>query len=183
MFTIEQKKTLLLLARQSIECRFSKESVLFPDDIAFQAHRGIFVTLHKKGELRGCIGYIKGFKDLVQSIYEMAQSAAFKDPRFSPIKDDELKEIEIEISVLSDMILVSNTQDILIGRDGLLLIHPYGSGLLLPQVPVEWNWDLPTFLVQLCHKALLPADSWMDDKAKLYRFSAEIFSESDQISD
>jgi len=183
MFTEEQKQELLALARQSIETRFTKEAIFYPDDEAFSIQTGIFVTLHKHGELRGCIGYIKGFKDLVPSIVEMARAAAFQDPRFPTVKQEELKDIAIEISILSKMLLVMDTDEIEIGRDGLLLNHPYGSGLLLPQVPVEWNWDLPTFLNQICYKAGLPAGSWKDDKAQLYRFSAEIFSEDKQNSD
>ena len=183
MFSEKQRKELLALARQSIETKFSKEIIIYPDDQAYNVQRGVFVTLHKHGELRGCIGYIKGFKDLVPSIVEMARAAAFQDPRFPQVKENELKDISIEISVLSPMQLILDTNEIEIGRDGLLLNHPYGSGLLLPQVPVEWNWDLPTFLNQICYKAGLSAGSWKDDKAQLYRFSAEIFSESEQNSD
>ncbi len=183
MFSEKQRKELLALARQSIETKFSKDFIIYPDDEAFSIQMGVFVTLHKHGELRGCIGYIKGFKDLVPSIVEMARAAAFQDPRFPQVKENELPDITIEISVLSPMQLVLDTNEIEIGRDGLLLNHPYGSGLLLPQVPVEWNWDLPTYLNQICYKAGLPAGSWKDDKAQLYRFSAEIFSESEQNSD
>lgn len=183
MFNEKQKKELLALARQAIETRFTKDVIIYPDDEAYNIQSGIFVTLHKHGELRGCIGYIKGFKDLVPSIVEMARAAAFQDPRFPKVREDELKELRIEISVLSKLLLVLDTSEIEIGRDGLLLNHPYGSGLLLPQVPVEWNWDLSTFLNQICYKAGLPAGSWKDDKAQLYRFSAEIFSESEQNSD
>lgn len=183
MFTIEQQKELLLLARKSIESRFTKEPLIYPDDKDYKIQRGLFVTLHKHGELRGCIGYIKGFKDLIPSIIEMAQSAAFHDPRFNSVKQDELKDINLEISVLSDMIVVEDINEIKIGRDGLFLTHPYGSGLLLPQVPLEWNWDLPTFLQQICYKAGLPVNSWKDDKAELFRFSADIFHEGQENSD
>jgi AmmeMemoRadiSam system protein A len=183
MFSETQKKELLALARQAIASRFNKEPVIYPDDEAFSISRGVFVTLHKKRELRGCIGYIKGFKDLVPSIVEMSQSAAFQDPRFPHVKQEELAAITIEISVLSEMELVNEISDIVIGRDGLFLNHPYGSGLLLPQVPVEWNWDLATFLREICYKAGLVPDSWKDEKAKLYRFSAEIFSDDEQNSD
>jgi uncharacterized protein len=183
MFTDNQKQVLLQLARQSIRSRFTKEPIIFPEAEAYQIQTGVFVSLHKLGELRGCIGYVQGYRKLVPSIIEMAQSAAFKDPRFPAVKETELKDLLIEISVLSRLTLVSDIQEIKIGQDGLLLNHPYGSGLLLPQVPVEWNWDLPTFLKQICNKAGLPANSWKDAKAELYRFSAEVFSECQENTD
>jgi AmmeMemoRadiSam system protein A len=183
MLTKEQQKVLLDLARQSISSHLTGKTLIKPVDEAFAVKRGIFVSLHKHGDLRGCIGYIKGYKDLVSSIVEMAQSAAFKDPRFDPVSLKELEDIEIEISILSEMVLVHDIKEIEIGRDGLYLQHPYGSGLLLPQVPVEWKWDLDTFLKQICYKAGLPIGSWRDDKAELYRFSAEIFSEQTENSD
>jgi uncharacterized protein len=183
MYNKDQKQELLALARKSISSKFSKEAILYPDDEAFQIQRGVFITLHKRGELRGCIGYIKGFKDLVPSIIEMSKAAAFEDPRFPNVKIDELPSITIEISVLSEMELVNDTNEIMIGRDGLFLTHPFGSGLLLPQVPVEWHWDIPTFLDQICYKAGLVAGSWKDERAKLYRFSAEIFSDDGENSD
>jgi len=179
MFTKEQQKALLQLARNAVTSRFTKEPVFYPHDDEFNISRGVFVTIHKNGDLRGCIGYIKGFKDLVPSITEMAQSAAFHDSRFPAVKEYELADLKFEISVLSEMIPVSNISEIQIGRDGLMLKHPYGSGLLLPQVPVEWNWDLPTFLKQICYKAGLSSDCWKDDISTLYRFSADIFSEDD----
>lgn len=183
MFNSKQKKELLALARQAIESRFTKEALIYPDDPAYTIQTGIFVTLHKFGELRGCIGYVKGYKDLVPSIIEMSRSAAFHDPRFASVQADEMNDIEIEISVLSEMTLIKDTDEIIIGRDGLMLNHPYGSGLLLPQVPVEWHWDLATFLNQICYKSGLPSGSWKDDKAQLYRFTAEIFSENEQNYD
>jgi AmmeMemoRadiSam system protein A len=183
MFNKTQQNELLSLARKSIESRFTKEAIIFPEDDDYFIQRGIFVTLHKNGELRGCIGYIRGFKNLAPSISEMAQSAAFQDPRFSTLKKEELQDITIEISILSEMELVNDTNDIVIGRDGLFLNHRFGSGLLLPQVPVEWNWDLPTYLNQICIKAGIVKGSWKDEEAKLYRFSAEIFSEDTENSD
>lgn len=183
MLNKEQQKVLLNLARQAIMSKLTGSQINKPVDAALMIKCGVFVTLHKKEELRGCIGYIKGYKDLVSSIVEMAQSAAFRDPRFESVSTTEIEEIEIEISILSDMIPVMDTTEIVIGRDGLLLEHPLGSGLLLPQVPVEWGWDVPTFLRQLCYKAGLTPGSWADDKAQLYRFSAEIFSEGSENSD
>jgi AmmeMemoRadiSam system protein A len=119
----------------------------------------------------------------VPSIIEMAKAAAFEDPRFPSVKAGEMQSITIEISVLSEMEIVHEANEVQIGRDGLFLDHPFGSGLLLPQVPVEWHWNLSTFLNQICYKAGLVAESWKDEKAKLYRFSAEIFSDDEENSD
>jgi len=180
MYSREQQKALLQLARDAIGQKLNGKAITRPADPAFKEKRGLFVTLHKHGELRGCIGYVQGYKDIASSVLEMAQAAAFRDPRFSPLRLSELSELEIEISVLSELIPVKDISEIVIGRDGLILQHPYGSGLLLPQVPVEWHWDLPTFLKQLCYKAGLPDGSHQDPKAVLLRFSAEVFGEDGQ---
>lgn len=179
----DKKKRLLRLARASIACRFEPGRPDIPDDPEFQEKRGVFVTLHKQGELRGCIGFIHGYKSIVDSVAEMAQSAAFQDPRFPPVRKGELDELQIEISILSNMIPVRDTSEIVIGRDGLFIRHPRGSGLLLPQVPVEWDWDRPTYLKHICLKAGLPDSAWKDPGAQLFRFTAEVFSEADFLID
>jgi len=146
-------------------------------DPAFSQHSGVFVTLKKNGELRGCIGMIRGFEPLSSSLPEMAIAAATRDPRFPSVRHEELKEIDIEISVLSPMQPVGNTEEIVVGRDGLMLQRGAYSGLLLPQVPVEWNWGLDEFLKNLCLKAGLAPGSHRLPDAKLWRFTAEIFQE------
>jgi uncharacterized protein len=175
--TDTQKKELLRLARDSIANRLNGGAISAPNDPEYQARRGVFVSLHLDGELRGCIGYIMAYKNIADSIREMAQAAAFKDPRFSRLTQGELDNVHIEISILSEMTPVSSADEIVIGRDGLYLDHPCGSGLLLPQVPVEWKWDLPTYLKHICRKAGLGDSDWTDKDAKLFRFSAEVFSE------
>ncbi len=149
----------------------------------FNEHCGIFVTLKKKGELRGCIGLVRGIEPLSQAIGEMAVAAATQDPRFPPVKQSELDEIEIEISVLTPMSKATDLGEIKIGRDGLMLQFRGHSGLLLPQVAVEWGWNVDEFLDNLCHKAGLPPGSHLESGAVLMKFSAEIFSENsfDQI--
>lgn len=149
----------------------------------FNEHCGIFVTLKKQGELRGCIGLVRGVKPLGQAIGEMAIAAATQDPRFPPVKLAELAKIEIEISVLTPMSKVEDLTEIKIGRDGLMLQLRGQSGLLLPQVPVEWGWDVDEFLDNLCHKAGLPSGSHLQSGATLMKFSADIFSENslDQV--
>ncbi|HQQ68029.1 MAG TPA: AmmeMemoRadiSam system protein A [Candidatus Cloacimonadota bacterium] len=177
MLSDKMRSELLAFARAVITRKLQGTPCHTPSDEVYSELRGVFVSIHKHGELRGCIGYIRGFKNIVDSVREMALSAAFRDPRFSPLQADELPEIRLEISILSPMIPVEDIADITIGRDGLYLEHPYSSGLLLPQVATEWGWDRDTFLAQLCRKASLPNKAWMDKGARLYRFSAEIFGE------
>ncbi|MDD3501928.1 MAG: AmmeMemoRadiSam system protein A [Candidatus Cloacimonetes bacterium] len=181
MLNDEIKKELLKLARNTIEGRFQGVSPDLNDfnEPIYYEKRGAFVTLNKKGHLRGCIGYIVAYKSLKETVLEMAIAAAFRDPRFEPVTLNELDSINIEISVLSEMILIKEKSEIHIGRDGLLLEHPYGSGVLLPQVATEYGWNVDTFLEQLCNKAGLPKGSWNSQEAKLYRFSAEVFNEND----
>ncbi|MDZ4181687.1 MAG: AmmeMemoRadiSam system protein A, partial [Candidatus Cloacimonadaceae bacterium] len=137
-----QKQDLLKLARDAISSRFEHTEPSLPNDPAFKEKRGVFVSLHSFGNLRGCIGYIKGYAPILQSVVEMARSAAFQDPRFPPLTRSEFKDVLIEISILSEMIPIDEAEEVEIGRDGLYLVHPQGSGLLLPQVPVEWKWSL-----------------------------------------
>jgi len=181
MLTEEQKKYLLSLARESILAHLEKREITIKvqSDEIFTKKRGAFVTLHKKDSLRGCIGYIKPYKSLLQTIKEMARAAAFQDPRFPSVSLKEMDEIRIEISVLSELIPVGKDEldEIRVGRDGLFIEGLYGSGLLLPQVAVEWNWDRETFLRETCHKAGLATNSYLDPKYQVYRFTAEIFSE------
>ncbi len=143
----------------------------------FAEKSGIFVTLKQDENLRGCIGFIQGFAPLSEAIPEMAISAATRDPRFKPVTSDELPNIKIEISVLSPLEKVKDISEIEIGRHGLLLQLAGRSGLLLPQVPVEWNWDREEFLTNLCIKAGLPPGSHEHPNAILQKFSAEVFAE------
>ncbi len=166
---VRQTLTEVLNGRPAPQLQFS--------DPRFKERCGIFVTLKKRGELRGCIGFVKGVEPLGEAIREMAVAAATRDPRFSPVSSSELSEVVIEVSVLTPMTEVKSTEEIEIGRHGLMLLHGRHSGLLLPQVPVEWGWDVDEFLVNLCHKAGLPPGSHLEPGAKLLRFSADIFSE------
>ncbi|OQX70606.1 MAG: AMMECR1 domain-containing protein [Candidatus Cloacimonas sp. 4484_275] len=180
MLTSEQKRFLLRLARESIQAKLEKRKIRLncPEEKIYHQKRGGFVTIHKNGKLRGCIGYVIPIKSLCETIKEMAIAAAFNDPRFSPLTYDELDKIEIEISVLSELIPVHSIDEIEVGRDGLLMKNGLYSGLLLPQVPIEWNWDKITFLEQTCLKAGLNSDCWKNSETEIYRFTAEVFSES-----
>ncbi len=175
--TPEQRQELLKYAREVIASRWTGTEPVLPEDSEFERRTGIFVSLHIEGELRGCIGYITGYTSIRKSIREMALAAAFRDPRFPALRQQELAPLEIEISILSELIPIKDAKDVSIGRDGLFIEHPEGSGLLLPQVAVEWNWDADSFLRQVCRKAGLPSSAWKDPAAVLYRFEAEVFGE------
>ncbi len=181
MLKNEQKKFLLTLARQTIRSFLFKEALDLEcsDDPIYQEKRGAFVTIHKRGKLRGCIGYIKGYKSLYDTISDMAVAAAFKDPRFPALKQSELEEVDFEISILSELILIKKPEEIEIGRDGLFIENNHQQGLLLPQVAVEWKWDKLTFLQQTCQKAGLGINTWKDSATNLWRFEADIFSEKE----
>jgi AmmeMemoRadiSam system protein B/AmmeMemoRadiSam system protein A len=137
--------------------------------------RGAFVTINKKGSLRGCIGHIKGVKPLYKSVEEMAEAAAFQDPRFPPVTKKELKDLEIEISALTPFKQITDVSEIEVGKHGLYIEKGFYSGLLLPQVATEYGWDRDTFLEHTCRKAGLPPDAWKDKETRIYIFSADIF--------
>ena len=173
-FTEGEKKELLSLARNAISEHVISGNV--PEEKAanpkFRADGAAFVTIKKNSALRGCIGHVQAVMPLYQSVIKNAVAASSSDPRFPPMKKEELKDIEVEISILSPLSPVKNVSDIQVGKHGLLIRRGNQSGLLLPQVASEFGWDRETFLRQLCRKAGLPDDSWKD--ADLYSFTAEI---------
>lgn len=173
----EEKKELLSLVRNSIKQYLDKKEVKLstPSNKKFEEKKGVFVTIYKKGKLRGCIGYIVGYKDLWTSVSEMAIQSAFNDPRFPSIRKEELNDLEIEISVLSSLKKIENIDEIKIGVHGLYIKKGYYSGLLLPQVAIEYNWTKEEFLENVCLKAGVSITSWKE--SELYIFSAQIFNE------
>jgi AmmeMemoRadiSam system protein A len=175
----EQKLILLRLARQAIERWVGQgaRTIEATGDPALLELAGAFVTLHREGELRGCIGRIRADLPLERVIQEVAISAATGDPRFAPVKHAEISEIDLEISVISPFEEVQDITEIEIGRHGLMVSETYVSGLLLPQVASEYGWDARTFLEHTCLKAGLPKDHWEKAKPKIEKFSAEVFSE------
>lgn len=185
MFSLEQGRKLVELARHSIETHFSGSRIELDGYKEFSEKQGVFASLHKDGELRGCIGFPEPTHQLYRAVFEAARAAAFEDPRFPPLSKDELDSIEIEVSVLTvpELIKVKNAEDYLreieIGKDGLIIRSSFRSGLLLPQVPVEWKWDAREFLSHLCIKAGLGQNEWMNPENKIYRFQAQIFSEKE----
>jgi len=173
------KKLLLQIARASIEAHLlnrplpSLESV--PPSLCRPA--GAFVSLHRQGRLRGCIGYLEAVKPLGQTVREMAVAAAFQDPRFRPLGREELADLEVEISVLSPMRLIQRIEEIQVGTHGLYIVQGQYRGLLLPQVATQYHWDRLTFLEQTCCKAGLPPTAWKDPDTRIYLFTAEIFAD------
>ncbi len=173
-----QKRELLGMARRAIETYLIQEKVPQPQpaDTRFLRPGAAFVTLTRRGELRGCIGCTEAVYPLCRTVTECAISAAISDPRFPPLKASELKEVKLEISVLSPLKEVQDVSDIKVGRDGILIAKGGRQGLLLPQVATEYRWDKKTFLEQVCYKAGLPKDAWREG-AKIFIFSAEVFHE------
>jgi AmmeMemoRadiSam system protein A len=138
-------------------------------------NRGAFVTLNKHGQLRGCIGTIQPSRPLYQVVEEMAAAAAFEDSRFDPLTVQELKDLELEISVLTPLQRVKNIQEIEIGKHGLYIKKGFYSGLLLPQVATDYNWSRQTFLEETCRKAGMDRNAWKEKGTEIYMFSADIF--------
>ncbi len=146
-----------------------------PPSETLSKHLGAFVTLRLQGNLRGCIGRIESDRPLFETIFSMARAAAFHDPRFAPLSQEEFQEIETEISILTPVQPVTDTKTILPGRHGLIVQKGRFSGLLLPQVATEYGWDTTTFLEQTCQKAGLPKDAWQEKDTRIFSFQAEVF--------
>ncbi len=175
-----QQKELLKIARETLEfyLRNKKIPKIKVEDAALQKKLGVFVTLRKKGQLRGCIGEFETKKPLYQLVQDKVVDAAIHDPRFPLIKLEELKEIEIEISVISALKKIDNWKQIKLGQDGVLLKKDFQGGLFLPQVAKETGWDLETFLAHLClYKARLSPDAYKNPKVEIYTFTAQVFEE------
>ncbi len=185
MLLDEDKKKLLKLARDSIQSAFSGEEIMLDADLKkkFSKAQGVFVTLKKHGELRGCIGFPEPVFPLHDAIIKAAMAAAFEDPRFMPLTEDELGMIKIEVSVLTvpELIEVSNPDDYVknveVGKDGLIVRYRGFSGLLLPQVAPEFEWNSEEFLSATCEKAGLPRNTWRNPRCEIYKFQAEVFGE------
>ena len=171
-----ERTVLLRLAHQSIEAALEERHLdLSPPSQHLAEYRGAFTTLRHHGRLRGCIGYVFPTQSLYQTVAETARAAAFDDPRFEPVSLAEALTVTIEISVLSPLRPVA-AEDVLLGQHGLVVTQGSRRGLLLPQVPIEWDWDRETFLAQTCLKAGLDPDAWRHG-AELQAFTAEVFGE------
>ncbi len=174
----DEQRFLLALARKSIEEFLTTGKRRRPESGSqkLSAERGAFVTLKVDDQLRGCIGYPVPHKPLIETIAEMAVAAATQDYRFPPIKLEELARTRIEISVLTFPRPVKDVKEIEVGRHGIIVSKGFARGLLLPQVPGEYGWDLKTFLRHGCLKAGLNEDEWQKGAA-IEVFEAQVFSE------
>jgi uncharacterized protein len=180
MLTSHHRFHLLRTARQSIEAVLDGrdgETPAAPDEELMRPS-GAFVSLHTEaGDLRGCIGTIKPVAPLIRAVATNAVSAAFRDPRFHPLRRDELDAIRIEISVMSPLVPVEAVEEIVVGRDGLIVSRGERIGLLLPQVATSFGWDRETFLDHTCLKAGLTPLAWRSADCRIEKFSAEVFNE------
>ena len=178
----EEKKILLKAARDSIQTLFNHKP-LPKVDLAkhpvFNLHAGAFVTLTLGGKLRGCIGYIISEGPLFKTVCDAAIQAASSDPRFYPLTEAEFEKIEIEISILSEPFPMKKYDDIIIGKHGLILNEKGRRGLLLPQVPVEYNMNRDEYLSALCQKAGFDKDFWKERTLNISMFTATVFSEKE----
>jgi len=175
-----EKSELLALARKSVEFMVQQKNPYEPPASASQAlnqERGAFTTLKKAGALRGCIGYTSAVKPLYMTVRDTATLAALRDPRFQPVEASELPQLDYEISVLSPLRHVTDIHQIFVGLHGLLMKNGDSEGLLLPQVPVEQNWDRQTFLEQTCGKAGMSPGCWKDENTDIFMFTAVVFGE------
>jgi AmmeMemoRadiSam system protein A len=178
----EEKKILLKAARNSIGTLFNGGELPTIDYKKYprlESKAGAFVTLTIEGNLRGCIGYIIGYGPLFKTVCDAAIQAATNDPRFFPLTEEEFRNVEIEVSVLSEPFPMKSYDDIVIGKHGLILEESGRRGLLLPQVPVEYNMDRDQYLTSLCQKAGFPGDCWRGRTLNISMFTANVFSEKD----
>ena len=181
---------LVRLARKAIENYLREGREIEPPEETpkeLWEKMGVFVTLNRRNAppqmaLRGCIGFPMPVYPLVKATIKAAIYAAVDDPRFPPVRESELDDLIIEVSVLTPPELIEGPPEerpgkIKVGRDGLIVEKGIYSGLLLPQVPIEWGWNEEEFLAQTCWKAGLPPDCWLEKSTKVYKFTAEIFEE------
>ena len=180
MLNKEQQEQLLKIARDTLNMYIiaGKRLEFNITDDELNQECGAFVTLHKKGELRGCIGNIIAHQPLWETIRDMAIDSSTSDPRFAPVTKEELDEINIEISVLTKPERVKSVDEIILGTHGVIVRKGFASGVFLPQVATETGWSKEEFLSYLCaHKAGLSADAWKDEDTELHIFSAQVFGE------
>jgi len=176
----DERQGLLRLAREAMRVHLESGKLLDPSTSGPEEEwaGGVFVTLRQGRGLRGCIGWIRADAPLHRAVVRCAVASATADPRFEPVGPEELPGLSIEISLLSAPIPVDSPAEVRVGRDGLIVEKSGSRGLLLPQVAVEQGWDRETFLREVCRKAGLRPDDWMEG-ARLQRFTAEVFGEEE----
>ncbi|MFC2140489.1 AmmeMemoRadiSam system protein B, partial [Candidatus Auribacterota bacterium] len=177
-YTKEEKEFLLKVARQTVETYVKERTIpqFKTDNPKFSEYRGAFVTLHKQGSLRGCIGYIEPIKPLLKTVVENAVNACSKDTRFNKVSEAELKNIDIEISILSVPEKIKSHEEIVIGKHGVILEKGFYRSVFLPQVAPEQGWDVKETLDNLSYKAGLPPSGWKEG-ATFSTFTADVFGE------
>jgi AmmeMemoRadiSam system protein A len=176
MIDFEVQQRLLQLARLSLEASVRRHATPFvPRDLVISAF-GVFVTIHHRGDLRGCLGSLDCADSILESLVRLAGAVAVEDHRFTPLCEHELPDTSIDLSLLTLPELVIDHRTIDVGRHGLIVEHGRRRGLLLPQVASEHGWDRQTFLAHTCIKAGLPPDAWQRGAA-IARFEAEVFRE------
>lgn len=196
MITSREGKYLVKLARSAVKHFFKANEILSPEIQSIpkklREKMGVFVSIYRitegkiegTKELRGCIGFPYPTKPLYTAVIEAAIESAFNDPRFPPLKPEEMGKVIFEVTILTppEEVKVTNPIEYLrkikIGRDGLIIEKGIYRGLLLPQVPVEYNWSVEEYLMHLCLKAGLPPNSWLNKDIKIYRFEGLIFTET-----
>ena len=178
--TAEERDALLRAARESIVAHFQRRRPQLPAATgALAEKRGAFVTLHRSdGELRGCVGMMRGDRPLLETVARMAVASAIEDGRFDPVTEAELGGLTIEISALGPLEPI-RPEEVEVGRHGLLIGYGSRRGVLLPQVPVEQGWDRESFLAHTCGKAGLPEDTWKKPEVELLGFTATVFGEGE----
>jgi uncharacterized protein len=177
MLTDVQKAALLDVARSSVAARVLGRPPASAPRLDLPGASGVFVTIKRRGELRGCLGTLEDEVDLAREVARCAADSATEDPRFSAVSSGELPELHLELSVLGPLERIPPSPDAFtVGTHGLVVEQGHRKGLLLPQVAVEWGWTPEQFLRQTCVKAGLPADAWQHG-ADLYRFDAEVFGD------
>ena len=184
MLTLEEGRTAVALARETLTNYITKKKIIEPENLppVFAEKRGVFVTLHEDGDLRGCIGYPQPVLPLGKAIVDSAINAGSRDPRFPKVRAEELGRIEVEVTILTQPEAYTEPKKKLpelvqIGKDGLIVSRGPYSGLLLPQVAPEWGFDSREFLSQTCVKAGLSPDAWLDEDTEVQHFQAQIFAE------
>lgn len=181
MLSAGEGRELVVLARRALEAHFAGKATTFSSEVNVRSRDGIggvFATLKLDGELRGCIGYVLPEVDLVETTMRAVVAAATGDPRFRTVRAEELGRIAISVSVLTELVVVDDLEEIEVGRDGLVVEKEGARGLLLPQVAAERGWNRERFLAETCIKAGLRPDGWKDSGAVILRFETEYFDET-----
>ena len=178
LLTGEEQQELLNIARKTIVDYVTSQTVpaITSASPGLNLHSGCFVTVKKKGELRGCIGNFVSERPLYLLVQEMAVSAATRDPRFYPMKAPDLADFTIDISVLSPLVKAASVEEIQVGSHGIYIIKGSHRGVLLPQVATEYGWNRDQFLQHTCTKAGLPQDAWQGE-CEIYLFTAQVFGD------